>query len=151
MGNRSFLIITHNNPEKYVINWDAINKEKMNHIIEESAIPQLQTLNDLAHYWDDCKLIGYMDEEYVAAIKEICEHTTGPEDATASPRLFYDVELYGLMGYVEFDVRNNEVYIGTYDYLPECDTDDYDTMCVITQRLLKELPDRTYGWTVHKL
>ncbi len=151
MGNRSFLIVTHNNPEKYVINWDAICKETMNHIIEESAIPQLQTLNDLAHYWDDCKLIGYMDEKYIAAIKEICKHTTGPEDAIANPRLFYDVELYGLMGYVEFDVRNKEVYIGTYDYLPECDAENYDETCAITQRLMKELPERTYGWNVHKL
>jgi len=150
MGNNSFLIVTHNDPEKYVIRWDEINKEKMNHIIEESAIPQLHTLNDLAHYWDDCKLIGYMDEEYIAAIKEICDHTTGPE-TSANPRMFYDVELYAMMGYVEFDVHNKEVYIGTYNYLPECDTDNYDELCEITQRLMKELPERTEGWKIHKL
>jgi hypothetical protein len=151
MGNRSFLIITHNNPEKYKINWDAIDKAKMTHIIEESAIPQLETLNDLAHYWDDCKLIGYMDESYVAAIKEICEHTCGPENATANPKLFYDVELYGMMGYVEFDVRNKQVYVGAYDYLHESDVTDYDEICAITQRMMKELPDRTDGWRVHTL
>ena len=151
MGNLSFLIITHNNPEKYKINWDAIDKDKMTHIIEESAIPQLHTLNDLAHYWDESKLIGYMDEEYIAAIKEICAHTQAPNESTTNPRLFYDVELYGMMGYIEFNVRNNEVYVGTYDYLPESDVENYEEMCAITQRMMKELPDRNDGWRVHTL
>jgi len=118
-------------------------------MIEDSAIPQLETLNDLAHYWDESKLVGYMDESCIEALKEICKNLSPAADT--NPKLYYDVELYGMMSYIEFEPGTENVYIGTYDYLPECDTDDFDEMCARTQRLLKELPNRAEGWRVEKL
>jgi hypothetical protein len=149
MGNLSFLITTQHNPEKYVINWENVNKEKIQDLIKESAIPELQTLNDLAHCWDGIKLVGYMDEPCIEALKEICRNLSPA--AEVNPKLFYDVELYGMMSYLEFEPGTENVCVGTYDYLPECDTEDYDELCVRTQRLFKELPERTEGWKVHRL
>ena len=101
MESYSWLVTTRNNADKCKIKWESINtenlfKSKMLQICYENR-SSLETLQDVATMLDDTKLMGYLNNKYLVALRELSKNLI---PFGSFPRIYYDYEgknqLWGL-------------------------------------------------------
>jgi len=103
MGNYSLFITACNGADICTINWCNANAELINRVWQlQDARDEAHanTLLALAHFLNDKKLCGYLDENYVVGLCEVSRITTAPMRCT--PRIYFEEEGFNRIYFFEF-------------------------------------------------
>lgn len=146
MGNYSYLITTNEAAKKCKVRWEDVNPTKLTgrayHIkdmYDAENESQPNTISQIAEMLNSTKLFGYLTNDYIESLQEISKCCIlEVEDTTANkPRIYYEVEDFEHLSYLEFYPGSSKIVVGTYDlskdedyFLPdvpdESDTDGDD-------------------------
>ena len=119
MGNYSWLRRMLNSPEKCMIDWSKANtsilyKHWFLHDMHTDKRPS--NLEELAHLWSDTKLFGYLENNYIDAIGELCRCLVPYGEL---PRLYYEYEGWDILCCFEFHPGTDMVLISSIEYTIE--------------------------------
>jgi hypothetical protein len=142
MGNYSYLITTNEAAKQCKIRWEDVNPSKLTgrasyikDMYDAEDESQPDTISQIAEMLDSTKIFGYLTNDYIEALQEISKCCIlEAEDTTANkPRIYYEVEDFEHLSYLEFYPGNSKIVVGTYDlskdedyFLPDV-PDDSDT------------------------
>jgi hypothetical protein len=130
MGNVSWLRKLLNCPENCKINWDAADVEKLcreyvikllykgedcfcNEEYEKDDKGRPRTLADLAKVLSNTKFIGYLDNNYVESLQELCRIL---EPCGSFPRLYYEYEGFDELWCMEFHPGTTDILLSSYQF-----------------------------------
>lgn len=163
MGKLSYLVICNGVSSKVQIDWEKISEEKVAPIPDlkrcEAAIPDYQpdTISELAEELDETKLFGYLTNDYIEALQEVClassyepplsKDITDVELQAKRPRIYFEEEGYDCLHYLEFHPGTTTVYKGTHDWserdiqmgFPDYPSDDSDKEALETYHLARKM------------
>jgi hypothetical protein len=90
MGTYSWFVSTRNNAAGCAINWDAMNTDVLFKCYPlKRCYKTTSNLQEVAEMLDESKFIGYMTDEFIAALYEFCRNLV-PYDCF--PRIYYTWE-----------------------------------------------------------
>jgi len=114
MGTYSWFVSTRNNAAGCVINWDAMNTDVLfKSYVLKKCYKKTSNLQEVAEKFDESKFIGYMTDEFIAALFEFCSNLV-PYDCF--PRLYYTYEGDDNLWCLEFVPGTTAITIFTFNY-----------------------------------
>jgi hypothetical protein len=124
MGNYSYFLVATNGAERCVVDWDACDfpsecgKSEGYHItwLAKADEERPRTLLDMAKKLNDRKLFGYLDNGYIAAIRQVSLHAKAPEGEFLMPRIYFEEEGWLRLHYLEFHLGTDTVVWGSFSY-----------------------------------
>jgi hypothetical protein len=130
MGKLSYLVICNKTASKVQIDWEKVDEEKVATVYDlkrcKASISDYQpeTVSELAEELDETKLFGYLTNDYIEALQEVCMSmycdATIP-DATM-PRIYFEEEGRYCLHYLEFHPGTTTVVKGTHEW---CDREEF--------------------------
>lgn len=124
MGNYSYLITTNEAAKQCNVRWEDVNPLKLTgrasyikDMYDAEDESQPDTISQIAEMLDSTKIFGYLTNDFIEALQEISKCCVfEAEDTTANkPRIYYEVEDFEHLSYLEFHPGNSKIVVGTYD------------------------------------
>jgi hypothetical protein len=103
MGNLTWLIGYTNGASITTIQWEDMDPAKLKHwlIQELREAKEVKTVADLGTAMHDTKLLGYLDNDYIETLQEVCRHMKSTAEP-CFPRLFFELEGCDTLHCLEF-------------------------------------------------
>ncbi len=140
MGTYSFYLTSRNKAKECVVNWNAMDKNKIfKSYVLERCYQKARTLEDIAIGFDESKFFGYMTQEFIDALIEFNLHLV---PYGCHPKIYYDFEGEDAVKGLEFIPGTDNVYILSLPY--------YNLYNVPTKEVLKSSPELD-GWLRQRL
>jgi hypothetical protein len=124
MGNYSYLRRMMNSPEKCIIDW---SKADTSILYKHWFLEDMHTkkrpndLEELAHLWTNTKLVGYLTDNYIDAICELCKCLVPYGN---HPRLYYEYEGFDMLACFEFHPGTDTVLFCMFNYTKELEKEN---------------------------
>ena len=140
MGTYSFYLTSRNKAKGCIINWDAMDKNKIfkSYVLQKSYKTTV-TLEDVANNFDESKFFGYMTPEFIDALIEFNLHLV---PYGCHPKIYYDFEGEDAVKGLEFIPGTENIYILSLPY--------YNLHNVPTKEVMKSSPELD-GWQRQRL
>lgn len=152
MGNYSYFICAMNGADTCKINWEKVDIKKLDTrnglytLVDAHQNPQeCLTLEDLGKAFSGNKLYGYLTNEAITGLREICKNL---EVTGNTPRLYFEYEGYDMAVYFEFYPGTENICVGKLD-ISELkgtpDENDEESYEEYVENVLPKIPYQA-GW-----
>jgi hypothetical protein len=176
MGEYTWLIEATNGAETTTIQWEDIDPTKLNHVFkeirdkamkpveaeaveaeDEVEVKPVKTVADLGQALDETKLFGYLTNEYIKTLQEVCLHMKSM-DEQCCPRLFFKAEggssavrhTHEMLHYLEFHPGTALVILGSHR-IAEMAVRDYERNRDIKKAYRKVALKNYTSWSTEPL
>ena len=148
MGTYSWFVTTRNNAAGCAINWDAMNTNLLfKSYVLKRCYKTTTTLQEVAEQFDESKFIGYLTDEFIAALHEFCRNLV---PYGCFPRLYYTYEGDEKLRCFEFIPGSGVITIYRFNCRQVFSDDIMDKKDLATDNVLAKLVENG-DWDMQRL